>query len=176
MKLLLGLMLIAHPGLVMAGIPQNAIDFFARKNRHNHPNTAQIIEVDFRGDGSPQFLMTFVKGDGDWYGGETFWTLIEFKEGQWSTPKWIDEGGTVWDEALLDFDPNASAFVYLPSYKRNGLLEHAKRFKLWTFTYFEKNILNTLFFWDPADVGLTGASIEEMIQANKVTVIQNKVP
>ena len=71
--------------------------------------------------------------------------------------------------------PLRQVFVYLPSYKHNGLLTHLRRGRVWTFVYLEKDVLNTLFFWTPPEIGLTEQSLKKLLDANKITVQQREV-
>ena len=154
-------------------IPQGAIDYFANKNGHKHPDTLQIVQVDFKGNGSNQFLMTFANGD--WEGPQAVWGVVELKNDLWTEPKTLDTDGQIKDFSAVGFDPGETSFVYLPSYKHNGLLTRVRRGRVWTFTYLEKDVLNTVFFWTAPEVGLTEQSLEKLRKANKITVQQRTV-
>lgn len=151
-------------------IPQGAINYYANKYGHKHPDTLQAVQVDFKGDGSRQFLMTFANGD--WEGPEAVWGVIELKNGQWAELKTLDADGEIKDFSAVGFDPAETSFVFLPSYKHNGILTRARRGRVWTFTYLEKGVLNTLYFWTASQVGLTDDGLKKLMDAHKITVQQ----
>ena len=153
-------------------IPRGVIDYYASKYGHEHPDTVQMVQVDFNGDGSSQFLMTFAKGD--WAGPESGWTVVELKNGQWGEPKTLGFHGEIANFSAMAFDPDKASFVYLPSYKRNGLITRWR--KNWTFTYLEKDVLTTVYFWTPSQVGLADDAFKQLMDSKKVTVIQKQVP
>lgn len=153
-------------------IPQEAVNYYANKYGHEHPDTLQVVQIDFKGGGSRQLLMTFAKRD--WSGPEAVWAVIEFKNGQWVEPKTLDIDGDIKDFSALQFDPADASFVYLPSYKHYGLLAHWR--KNWTFTYLENDVLNTVYFWTAPEVGLTEQSLKNLMDANKITLQQRTIP
>jgi hypothetical protein len=153
-------------------VPQGAVDYFANKYGHDHPDTLQIVPVSFRGNGPHQFLMTFAKDD--WTGPDAVWGVVEFTNGQWGEPKTIDIDGQTKDFSAINFDPTDASFVYLPSYKRYGLLAHWRRD--WTFTYFTNDAVYTYYFWTASQVGLTEDALKKLMDAHKVTVVQRTVP
>jgi hypothetical protein len=167
------LFFLATCGLILADdIPQGAIDYFAQLG-HEHPDTIRIVEVDLKGDGTQQYLMTFAKGD--WSGPDAVWSVVENDNGVWKEPKMLDIDGQVKDFSGMTFDPLNAAFIYLPSYKRKGLLAQWKH--NWTFTYLlDSGVLFTTWFWTPSQAGLTEKGIEELIKTHKVAVVQKAVP
>ena len=149
-----------------------AVNYYANKYGHEHPDTVQIVQVDFNGDGSSQFIMTFAKRD--WAGPESGWTVVELKNGQWGEPRTLGFHGEIVDFSAMAFDPDKASFVYLPSYKRNGLITRWR--KNWTFTYLENDTLTTVYFWTPSQVGLADDAFKQLMDSKKVTVIQKQVP
>jgi len=153
-------------------IPQGAVDYFANKYGHEHPDTLQIVPVNFRENGPRQYLMTFAKDD--WKGPDAVWGVVEFKNGQWSEPKTFDIDGEAKDFSAMNFDPTDASFVYLPSYKRYGLFAHWR--KNWTFTYLTGDALCTLYLWTASQVGLTDDGLKKLMDAHRVTVQKCTVP
>ena len=154
-------------------IPQGAVIYFAQKYGHKHPDAVQIVQVNFNEDSSREYLMTFAKGD--WEGPEGGWTVVELKNGSWVEPKTLDTDGQIKDFGAVDFDPELACFAYLPSYKHNGILAHSRKSKTWWFTYLAGDVLNTVYFWTPSQVGLTDESLQKLMESKKMTVVQQQV-
>lgn len=155
-----------------ADIPQGAINYYLNKYGHKQNNTLKIIPVELRGDGSTQYLMTFANGD--WSGPESGWTVVERMYGQWGEPKTLSQRGEIANFSLMAFDPDKASFVYLPCYKHNGIITRWR--KNWTFTYLEKDVLTTVYFWDPSQIGLTENDFNTLMDSKKVTIVSKSAP
>jgi hypothetical protein len=155
-----------------ADIPQGAINYYVNKYGHDKNDTLKIIPVDLRGDGSTQYLMTFAKGD--WSGPESGWTVVVRENGQWGEPKTLGLRGEIANFSLMAFDPDKASFVHLPSYKHNGIITRWR--KNWTFTYLENDVLTTVYFWAPSQIGLTDDALNTLMDSKKVRIVRKSVP
>jgi hypothetical protein len=154
------------------GLFQGEIEYYADKYGRENPDTIQIARVDFKRDGAPQYLLTFASGD--WNGSNAIWGVVELKNGRWSEVQTLDTDGAIKDYSVLRFDPADASFVYLPSYKRNGLLVHRREY--WTFTYLEKDVLDTAYFWTVSQTGLTNDTLKQLVDSKKLMLIRTQVP
>lgn len=141
------------------------------KNVTARPCDVAYAKIDFGQDVPPVVIVTGNLENYDKWGLHP-WTFFEFKDNQWIQPKTQEFGGEVSNIAGVDFDHTNAGNVYVKKFKKKGILSYNQRFRFGYFTYLDAidNILKTIQFLKPSEIGMTEEELIKLIDSGKLNI------
>lgn len=134
------------------------------------PCDVAYAEIDFGKDAPPVVIVTGL-GDPDKWGLNP-WDVFEFKNNKWVQPKTRESGGNIFNGGFVDFDYTTAGNVYVEKFKRKGILSYNQRLRFGYFTYFDpkNNILKTVHFLNPSEIGMKEMDLVKLRDSAKLDI------
>src|SRR5262249_30596799 len=143
---------------------ESAIAAFLSRTSHASPNDELLVaKVDFNQDGNAEFLLCYSVTDYFKHVGHT-WTVLEFKDGNWTEPKTLNKDGVIENSSEVVFDEGSVSFVHLDKYNHSGILSHPNQQS--RFTYLQDDTLKTMRFGKASDIGLSEEQLKRLVESN----------
>jgi len=140
------------------------------KNVTARPCDVAYAEIDFGKDAPPVVIVTGLGDPDKW--GLNIWTVFEFRKNQWVNPKIQEPDGSISIYGGVDFDHTNAGNVYVEKFKRKGILSYNQRLRFGYFTYFDpkNNILKTVHFLNPSEIGMKELDLVKLRDSAKLEI------
>jgi hypothetical protein len=145
------------------------VDMFI-KDVTARPCDVAYAEIDFGKDAPPVVILTGLRDPDKW--NLYPWTFFEFRKDHWVKPKIQDPDGSISNDGGVDFDHTNAGNVYVEKFKRKGILSYNRELRFGYFTYLDpsRNILKTVHFLKPSEIGIKEVDLVKLRDSAKLDI------